>query len=375
MIRVEKLNTADRQHVRRFIELPFSIYADCPQWVPPIRDDLRTAMNRDKHPFYEHSTADFFIATRDGRDVGRIAALYNTNYIESHDDRAGQFYFFECEDDSEVAAALFDRAFEWARERKMERILGPKGFSPFDGYGLLQKGFEHRQMMNMANYNPEYYLRLVAEAGFEKEVDFISHRVAGTDFNLDPRVPRVAARVEKRSKLRIVRFKTKRQLKQWSDRVGVAYNNAFVENWEFVPMTERELKFVIDDIMLVVLPHFVKVIAHEEEVVGFMFAFPDISAAMQRRKGKLWPVGIFDLLLEMRRSDALAVNGAGILPAFQGRGGNAILYTEMEKTIKESNYRNAEFTQVAETAVQMRRDLETLGGEPYKNHRVFGRVL
>ncbi len=375
MIQVEKLSTTDKRHVQRFIELPFSIYAGCPQWVPPIRADLRTVMNRGKHPFYEHSTADFFIATRDGRDVGRVAALYNSNYMAAHGERTGQFYYFECEDDSEAAAALFERAFEWARGHGLVQMLGPKGFGPFDGYGLLERGFEHRQMMSMTNYNPEYYLRLVAESGFEKKVDFISHEVPKSGFDLDPRIRRIAARVEKRQKLRVVGFQNKRQLKQWADRIGVAYNDAFINNWEFVPMTDRELKFVIDDIMLVAVPKLMKIIAREDDVVGFLFAFPDVSAAMQRSRGKLLPFGFLDLLLEMHRSRGVSINGAGILPAFLGLGGNAILYAEMEKTIKESNYQSAEMTQVAETAVQMRRDLETLGGKPYKNHRVFARTL
>lgn len=114
-------------------------------------------------------------------------------------------------------------------------------------------------------------------------------------------------------------------------------------------------------------------ILHDDDVVGFLFAFPDLSAAIQRNKGRLFPFGLVDLLLEYRRTKWVIVNGAGILPQFQGRGGNALLYSEMEKTIKQAGFAHADLTQVAETAVQMRRDLENLGGVPYKNHRVFGR--
>jgi hypothetical protein len=108
-------------------------------------------------------------------------------------------------------------------------------------------------------------------------------------------------------------------------------------------------------------------------VVGFLFGFPDVSAAMKRGNGKLFPFGIFDLLLEMRRTKWMSGNGMGMLPAFQGRGGNALLYSEMEKTLRESGFTHCELTQVAESAVQMRQDLETLGGVPYKNHRVYKR--
>lgn len=375
MLIVEQVDTRDKAQVKRFIDLPFRLYAGHPQWVAPIRGDIALMLNRDKHPFYEHSTADFFVAVRNGRDVGRIAAMENRNYNRYHDARVAQFYLFDCEDDSDAARALFARLFDWARARGLDTIIGPKGFSAFDGYGLLERGFEHRQMMNMMNYNHPYYLRLMDENGFAKEVDFVSHYIDGRDFRLDPRIHRIAERVRQRRNLRVVRFNSMGDLRRWADRIGKAYNNAFVENWEYAPLTEREIKYALDQILLVANPKLIKVIAHEEEIVGFAFGFPDVSAAMQRANGRLFPFGIFDLLLELRRARGMSGNGAGILPEFQGIGGNALLYSEMEKTLNEFQYDYYELTQVAETAVQMRHDLENIGGVPYKNHRVFRKAL
>lgn len=375
MLTIEKVDTANRAQIRRFIKVPFRLYKQHPQWVPPIRSDVALMLNRKKHPFYEHSTADFFIAVRDGQDIGRIAALENCNYNKHHDVRTAQFYLFDCEDDSEAAAALFQRVFEWARAHSLDTLVGPKGFSAFDGYGLLQKGFEHRQMMNMMNYNYPYYLRLVDEAGFEKEVDFVSHFVIPEDLRLPERLYRIAERAKRHHRLEVIRFKTKRELRQWAGKIGQAYNNAFVKNWEYVPLTEREISFVVDTIMLVANPKLIKIIAQDGNVVGFAFGWPDVSAAMQRCKGRLFPFGIADLLLEMRRTSRISGNGVGILPEFQGRGGNALLYSEMERTVGEFGFKYYEMTQIAETAVQMRKDLETLGGKPYKNHRVYKRPL
>lgn len=375
MLTIEKVDTANRAQIRRFIKVPFRLYKQHPQWVPPIRSDVALMLNRKKHPFYEHSTADFFIAVRDGQDIGRIAALENCNYNKHHDMRTAQFYIFDCEDDSEAAAALFQRVFEWARAHSLDTLVGPKGFSAFDGYGLLQKGFEHRQMMNMMNYNYPYYLRLVDEAGFEKEVDFVSHFVILEDLRLPERLYRIAERAKRHHRLEVIRFKTKRELRQWAGKIGQAYNNAFVKNWEYVPLTEREISFVVDTIMLVANPKLIKIIAQDGNVVGFAFGWPDVSAAMQRCKGRLFPFGIVDLLLEMRRTSRISGNGVGILPEFQGRGGNALLYSEMERTVGEFGFKYYEMTQIAETAVQMRKDLETLGGKPYKNHRVYKRPL
>ena len=375
MLNIEKVDTTKKAQVRRFIDVQFHLYKDCSQWVPPIRMDMFDVMNRDKHPYYAHSKADFFIAVRDGQDVGRIAVLDNSSYNEYHGTRTGQFYFFDCADDSEAAAALFERAFEWAKDRGLDKIIGPKGFSVFDGYGLLERGFEHRQMMNMMNYNYAYYLRLVEEAGFEKEVDFVSHYIETADFKMPERVHRIADRVRQRQNLRVVRFKNKRELRRWGDRIGRTYNDSFVNNWEYVPLTDAEIKFVVDNILLVANPKLIKIIAQEDAVVGFAFVWPDPSAAMQRSKGKLLPFGIIDLLLEMRRTKLVAGNGMGLLPDYQGRGANALLYSEIEKTLTEFGFTQLELTQVAESAVQMRSDLETLGGDPYKNHRVFRRTL
>ena len=375
MLTIEKLDTTNKSHVRRFLNLPFRLYASHPQWVPPLFDDIALMLNRARHPFYEHSDADFFIAARDRRDVGRIAALENHRFNDYHQTKQAQFYLFDCENDQEVANALFERVFEWARGRGLNRLVGPKGFGPLDGYGLLVEGFEHRQMMTMMNYNYDYYPRLLESLGFEKEVDFVSCYLSSDSFHLPERVHKIAERVQKHGTLRVKRFASKRELVAWSGRIGQAYNKAFVNNWEYYPLTDHEIKFVVDNIMLVADHRLIKVILHNDDVVGFLFAFPDASAALQRAKGRLLPFGLFDLLLEMRRTKWVSLNGAGILPEFQGHGGNALLYSEMEKTIREFGFLHADLTQVAESAVDMRHDLENVGGKTYKNHRVYHRPL
>jgi len=375
VLTIEKIDTRSKAQVRRFVNLPFRLYANHPLWVPPLRMDIELMLNRQKHPYYEHSDADFFTASRDGRDVGRIAALENRRFNDYHKTRQAQFYLFECENDPEAAAALFEQIFAWARARRLDRVVGPKGFGPLDGYGLLVEGFEHRPMMTMMNYNYDYYLRLLDGLGFEKEVDFVSCYLSADAFHLPERIHSIAGRVQRRGTLRVKRFASKRELVAWAGRIGDAYNKAFVNNWEYVPLTAREVKFVVDNLMLVADHRLIKIIIHGDDVVGFLFGFPDVSGALQRAKGSLSPFAILDLLLEMRRTKWVALNGAGILPEFQGRGGNALLYSEMEKTIREFSFQHADLTQVAETAVQMRQDLINLGGKVYKNHRVYTRSL
>lgn len=375
MILVEHVDTADYRQVQRFIDIPFDLYRGCRLWVPPLRGDIALALNRQKHPFYEHSTAEFFIAVRDGHDIGRIAALENRNYNRHHDTHCGQFYFFDCADDDEAAEALFSRVFDWARARGLDSVIGPKGMSSFDGYGLLERGYEHRQMMTMMNYNYPYYQRLVEAQGFVKEVDFVSIYLAANDFRLDERIHRIADRVRRRQRLRVLNFESKADLRRWAPAIGRAYNKAFIENWEYVPLTQAEIRFVLDQLLFIANPKLLKVIAHDDDVVGFALGFPDVSAALQRARGHLFPYGLIDLWHEFRVAKGLAGNGAGILPEFQGLGGNALLYSEMEHTVHDFHFEWYELTQIAETAVLMRRDLETIGGEPYKNHRVYRKTF
>ncbi|CAG0929480.1 Protein YghO [Thermoflexales bacterium] len=375
MLTVEQVNLQDKQHRRRFIDLPYRLYKRHPQWVPPLRMDVELMLNKQKHPFYEHSDADFFIAGRDGRDVGRIAALVNTRFNAYHHTQQAQFYLFECEEDQAAANALFEQVFAWARARGLKTLVGPKGFGALDGYGLLVEGFEHRQMMTMMNYNYAYYPRLIENLGFHKEVDFISCYLSAEAFTLADRVHSIAERVQKRGTLQVKRFKNKKELKAWVDRIGQAYNAAFVNNWEYYPVTEREIKFVLDNLLVIADPKLIKIILHNDQVVGFLFGFHDVSAGLQRAGGRLFPFGLLHILRELRRTKWAALNGAGILPEFQGRGGNALLYTEMEKTVKDFGFKHADLTQVADTAVQMRHDLVNLGGKLYKTHRVYARDL
>jgi hypothetical protein len=372
MLTIEKIDTSNKKQTKRFVELPHRLYKDCPQWVPLINIDAYNYLNRKKLPFYEHSFADFFLAVRDGKDIGRITAIENTKYNAHHKSKSANFYFFDCEDDPEAATALFKTVFEWAKARGLEKVVGPKGLTTLDGYGLLIRGFEFRNTMTMLNYNYAYYEKLVEEQGFEKEVDFVSCYVPADQFQIPERVEKIARRVMQRGGLQVKRFKNKKELIQWAPRIGRAYNEAFVHNWEYAPLSQREIDFVVENIMTIADHRMIKIITHRDDVVGFLFAFHDVSAALQRSKGRLFPFGLIDILLELKRTNSIAVNGMGILPEFQGMGGNAILYSEIGHTaLNFKQFVHAEMTQVAETAVQMRADLKNLNGIEYKIHRVY----
>jgi GNAT superfamily N-acetyltransferase len=375
MLRVDKIDTNNKASVKRFVRIPYRLYENHPQWVPPLLSEAEGQLNKSKHPFYEHSDADFFIATKDGRDVGRIAALENKKFNQYHKTKQAQFYLFESEDDQEVANALFERVIDWAKGRGLDRLVGPKGFGALDGYGIQVEGYEHRQIMSMMNYNYPYYVRLVENLGFTKEVDFVSCYMSKDTFHLPERVYRIVERVKSRNNLDVHYFKTKKDLSSWANKIGRLYNDSFVNNWEYYPLTDREIKYVLDNILTIADPRLIKIITHNDDAIGFLFGFPDLSAAFQRAKGHLFPFGLVDIMLEIKRTNWVSLNGAGVLPEYQGMGGNALLYVEMEKTLHDFQFEHADLTQVAETAVQMRHDLENVGGKAYKNHRVYQKSI
>ncbi len=376
MLTIEKVDLSNKSQVKRFVQFPHRLYKDCPQWVPPLDVDAYAQLDPKKHPFYEHSDVEFFLAVRDGRDVGRIAAIENRPFNEYHGTKESDFYFFECENDPEAAAALFNTVFEWTKNRGLNRVVGPKGMGPLDGYGIQILGHEHRQTMTMLNYNFPYYQQLVEAQGFEKEVDFVSCYLPADQFRIPERVERIAQRVMERSHLQVKRFKSKKEMLQWAPRIGKAYNASFVRNWEYYPLTQREVDFVVNNILMIADHRLIKIITHDEDVVGFLFAFPDVSAALQRARGRLHPLSLLDLLIDMRRTDTVSGNGIGILPEFQGHGGNALLYYEMGKTLLDfRQFVHVEMTQVAETTRQMRADLKNLNGVEYKNNRVYHKDL
>ncbi|HTP02435.1 MAG TPA: hypothetical protein VMJ64_13765, partial [Anaerolineales bacterium] len=284
MLTIEKVDTENKSQVKRFVQFQYDLYKDCAEWVPPLFVDAYLPLNRKKHPFFERSEADFFLAVDDGKVVGRICAANNKPFNDYHHTRKAHFYAFDSINDQQVADLLFNAVFDWSHAHGLDTVIGPKGLSPFDGYGIQVEGFEHRQMMTMMNYNFAYYPKLVEALGFEKEVDFVSCYLPRDSFKVPERVERIAQRAMQRGNLWVKQFKSKRELLKWAPRIGEAYNKAFIDNWEYYPFSQGDVKFAVDNVFLVADPRLIKLIMHGDDIVGFLFAFPDASAALQRAK-------------------------------------------------------------------------------------------
>ncbi|HIE38631.1 MAG TPA: hypothetical protein EYH30_06895 [Anaerolineales bacterium] len=370
---IHKVDTSDPRDVERFVQFPFRLYRDCPQWVPPLVSSARKQLDRERHFFYSHSDADFFLALQGGKVVGRIAVLEPRKRNAYRGRRGAFFYLFEAVEDIEVARALFAAAFDWARSRGLGEMSGPEGFAAGDALGALVEGFEHRPAMGVA-YNYAYYDGFIRDAGFRKQTDYLSCYLPG-DIQLPERFRRIAEKVKERRGFKVLRFRTKDELRAIAPRVIEAYNAAFVENRDFVPITGEDAVKVADRLISLTRPDLVKVVAKGEQIVGFLLGFPDVSAALRRCKGRLYPFGWALLLWEFRRTRWINFNGAGILPQYRGLGANAVLYYEMFKTFKERGFLHADLVQINEQNTKMMQELEALGADFYKAHRIYERRL
>ena len=371
---IEAVESSQGRAGKEFIDFPHRLYRGCPQWVPQFRRDIRMVLDR-RHPSFAHIEARFFIARKNGRVAGTIAAIDNAAYNTYHKTRMGHFYYFDCIDDREVSHALCESAFDWLRGRGLTSVMGPYGFG-FMGMGALVDGFEHRAVMTMMSYNYPWYGPALEAEGFTKLRDELSMCINVREFRLPDRIRRVAEIALKRGSFEVPDFHTKRQLVQRAGALGKVYNESFQSHGdEFYPLSDAEIRQVTSDLVGVADPSLIKLLVSKGEIAGFLFGFPDLSGALQRSRGRITPWGIIDLLLEYRRTRWLVVNGAGILPQYQRLGGNALLYYMLEKIGTQKRFLFVDATQIAETTELMLSDMATLGAKVYKVHRLYQRKL
>jgi hypothetical protein len=373
-MKIETLDTSDRRHVRQFLDLPFRLYRDNPQWVPPLAPDAALMLDRRRHPFYRHSEAAFFLAREGERPVGRLAALDNRRYNDFNHEQTAFFYLFECDDNAAAARGLFAAAFDWARARGLNKIVGPKGFTVFDGLGMLVKGFEHRPAFGLP-YNPAYYVPLVEAAGFAAAGELVSgYLSAGMQF--PAKIHQLSELVQKRRGLRVARYAKRSDLRALVPRLQQLYNASLGGTTGNVPLDDAEVQALADQMLWFADPRLIKIVFKGDEPVGFLFAYPDISAAVQRTKGRLFPFGWIDLLRELRRTRWININGAGIVEQYRGMGGTAILFSEMHKSVTEAGrFDHADLVQIGVENDKMQREMRDFGIDFYKTHRLYQRNL
>jgi len=372
--RIEVVPAEGRQRFRDFLHLPYAIYEGDPNWVAPLLRDVKTAFNKKKHPFHLHSEVQPFVAYRDGRPVGRIAAINNRNHVAYHEEPVGFFGYFECVNDPAVAAALFDRTAVWLRERGLETMRGPTSFSLNETAGLLVMGFD-RPPTVMMPYNPEYYVDLITGAGFVEAQSLIAYHLPHSV--VPEKLEKLAPKLETRLGVR-TRILDMDHFEEELERLRLLYNEAWEDNWGFVPMTDAEIDFLAHELKPLVKRIPSQVIFAERdsgEVIGFTLFLMDVNQALIHARGRLFPFGLVKILRRLPKMNYCRVLTLGLVPEARGQGIDNLLILALFRHGAAAGTIGGEFSWILESNTAMRKPLERIGSEISKRFLLYDRPI
>jgi GNAT superfamily N-acetyltransferase len=363
-----------RRELTRFIKLPWRLYRNEPNWVPPLIFDRRRFLDRRRNPFFEHGEAQYFLAWRDGRPVGRITAQVDRHFNEFQKNQWGMFGFFECEDDPQAAAALLDAAASWLSDRGRDRMVGPMDFTTNDECGVLIQGHERTPLI-LSPWTHRYYPALLEGAGMTKAMDLLMWelRIEGRD-KVAPLIWEIADRVESEHGI-VVRNMRKRDLDAEVNRFLEIYNAAWERNWGFVPLTPSEVRHYARELRPVLDENWAYIAEKDGEVVGAALTLPDFNQVLIHLNGRLLPFGWAKALYWRRRIDRVRVFALGVKREYQHTGVAAKLYTRHFDTAEVTPQKRGEMGWILETNKPMNRAMEGMGGEVVRRFRLYERML
>ena len=368
----------DRALVERFIKVPWHIHRDVwpnRQWVPPMLIDRRDFLDPKKNPFFDHAECSFWLATSDGRDVGRIAAVHDQDYQRHRGEPVGYFGMFECPDDSDLARALVRGATDWLRPRGITRVIGPMDLSMNYMFGVLVDAFDTEPSMNMP-YNPPYYDQLMDDAGLEKEKDVYQW---GIDLRtgLPKRIHRMAQIIKRREGINLRNI----DLGDWEsevERTLEIYNEAWEDNWGFVPIGSKEYHHVAKDLKMVMHRSMGIMAEVDGEPVAFAVTIMNINPMLKKIDGKLFPTGLFRLLWDIKvakRVTSGRLIAMGIKAKYRRRGIETLLSSETFRAAKELGWPGGEIGWTLEDNDLVNRAIEAMNGRKIATYRVYGAEL
>lgn len=371
---IQIVEVNDSQKLREFIFLPSTIYKEYTRWVPPLYVDEWNFHDPKSNAALTYSQVVRFIAYNGVTAVGRIMGIINRKYNELRNEKTARFYQLDCINNQEVASILIRQIENWAKAEGMDKIIGPYGFSDKDPQGLQVEGFDHLPVIATPT-NPPYLQVLVESLDYQKEVDCVSYRIP-VYHQLPALFERIYRRVKENSKLRLIEFKTKRQLKPYILPVFRLVNETYSPLFGFVPMSDEEMKKFAAQYLPVLDPAFVKVIVNGHgEVIAFGVAMPDMSLGIQKAKGKLFPIGFIHILLAMRNSRQLNLLLGAVKPEYRGKGITVLLAKALFESATNRKMETIDSHLILETNSLMRAECEHAGGEIYKRFRVYKKLL
>jgi len=372
---IDILEVESDSDLRRFIRLPFALYRDDPNWVPPLISERKAFFNRKTNPFFRAAKILLLLARRKGQYVGRIATCVNFQHNEYHQETTGFFGFFDVINDYAVAEVLLKVAMIKIKAEGMTQMVGPANFSTNHEVGMLTEGYDSPPVV-MMTYNKPYYNDFVERFGLKKIKDLLAFKIVDTD-SFDPRVVRIAERIRAKENVQIRTL----QMKDFTGEVGrilQVYNLAWSRNWGFVPMTEDEFRHLARDMKQIIDPNMVFIAEVEGQPIGFCLSLPNINQALKYTNGRLFPTGLLKLLWHTKiknKINSVRIITMGIIPEYQKRGIDTLFYVETFKVGPTRGYTWGEMSWILEDNYPMVRAAELMGAKAYKKYRVYGMRL
>jgi hypothetical protein len=365
-LRVERVVSG--KDINDFVMLPWKIYKDDPNWVPPLISDFKKTLHKYKNPFFCHAERELFLARRGNEVVGRIAAIIDYNYCRYHNNSIGFFGFFEVIKDYEAAEALLSETLKFLKSKMMTAMFGPANPSLNDEAGFLVSGVDSPPMIKMS-YNPKYYLEFVERFGMKKVKDLYAFAI---EVQREPpeKIVRVVEILKKRRGIK-VRPANVKNLKHDLEIIKDVYNNAWSRNWDFAPMTDQEIDSLAKQLKQLIVPEIIPIVEVDGEPAGMSVSLPDYNQVLKHLDGKLFPFGFIKFLKYRNKIDNLRLWALGVKDKFRNIGIDALLYYESFLGAKRRGYKIAEVSWILEDNLAIINPIMLWGAKLYKTYRVY----
>jgi GNAT superfamily N-acetyltransferase len=337
MITIKEVNS--KKELKQFVTFPFSLYKNNPYWIPPIIKDEMVVFDKKKNPAFENSEANLFLAYKNNKIVGRIAAIVNWTEINQQGLKKMRFGWYDVIDDIEVSKILINKIFEIGKQHELDYIEGPVGFSNLDKVGVLTEGFDYIGTM-ITWYNHPYYKDHLEELGFVKEKEYLEWRFPFK--NVKPEFfERTQALIKKRYQLKSLNFTSTKQIMPYVDQMFDLFNDSYAKLSSFVPISERQKEYFKKKYISFINPEFITYVADKnDKLVGFAIVMPSFSKALKKANGKLFPTGIFHLIKAKKHSKDVIFYLIGIHPDYQNKGVHAIIFNDYYHAFKKKGIEN-----------------------------------
>jgi len=369
MLKIKKI---PESKIKKFIKFPFKIYNDCDHWVPPLISEEKKLLDKEKNPFFEHAKMQCYMAFRENKPVGRIAAIINYNHNKTHNEKTVFFGFFDFIDDFNVSEKLLDKVKEYGKNYEMNLLKGPLNPSTNDTCGLLIEGFDDDPVFMMP-YNYPYYETHMENYGLKKAMDLYSYVIDSPEDAPD-KLKRVAKIVKKRNNFKF-KYITKKNVKNLIHDVIEVYNKAWEANWGFVPMTEKEIHHMAESLIPILVPSLAFILYDKEKPVGFSLTLPDANQAIKKANGKLFPFGFLKMLFHWKKINRVRNITMGVIPEYRKKGVEVLLIHKSFENGVEWGIESGDLGWILENNKMMNRELKNIGAEIYKRYRIYEKQI